>query len=216
MSSMIGRKSVLCTSTLPAIWHMAPAGGGEVEDVDSLFIILDCDAQDSAFLAGLGVMDYSLLVGMDDDSGELVGAFIDYLRQVRLPLSFSFPPLFFSTMALSAMHAIFSNKPRASPTTRRAPAAVHVGQAAGDVGEGLVRHHDHRRPRGRGGRQRRSRGPRGGRPDRHLAAAVQAALPQGAGELLRARALTPSIALFSQTRGLASVLLTLLTNRFRD
>lgn len=37
---------------------------------------------DTAFLAGLGVMDYSLLVGMDKTSGTLVIGIIDFIRQV--------------------------------------------------------------------------------------------------------------------------------------
>ena len=36
---------------------------------------------DSAFLASLGVMDYSLLVGVDEGRKELVVSIIDYLRQ---------------------------------------------------------------------------------------------------------------------------------------
>ena len=37
---------------------------------------------DTSFLAGLGVMDYSLLVGVDKARGELVVGVIDYIRQV--------------------------------------------------------------------------------------------------------------------------------------
>lgn len=37
--------------------------------------------RDTAFLESLGVMDYSLLAGVDEDSGELVVGIIDYLRQ---------------------------------------------------------------------------------------------------------------------------------------
>ncbi|KAL0696367.1 hypothetical protein Bca4012_063547 [Brassica carinata] len=36
---------------------------------------------DTAFLTSINVMDYSLLVGVDDESHELVGGIIDYLRQ---------------------------------------------------------------------------------------------------------------------------------------
>ena len=38
---------------------------------------------DTAFLAGLGVMDYSLLVGIDRDASQLVVGIIDFVRQVR-------------------------------------------------------------------------------------------------------------------------------------
>lgn len=38
---------------------------------------------DTAFLAGQGVMDYSLLVGVDSPNGALVVGIIDFLRQVR-------------------------------------------------------------------------------------------------------------------------------------
>lgn len=40
---------------------------------------------DTGFLAGLGVMDYSLLVGVDKARGELVLGVIDYCRQVCVP-----------------------------------------------------------------------------------------------------------------------------------
>ncbi len=40
---------------------------------------------DTAFLAGQGVMDYSLLVGVDVPNGALVVGIIDFLRQVGLP-----------------------------------------------------------------------------------------------------------------------------------
>lgn len=42
---------------------------------------------DTAFLAGQGVMDYSLLVGVDSPNGALVVGIIDFLRQVRLRLT---------------------------------------------------------------------------------------------------------------------------------
>jgi hypothetical protein len=45
-----------------------------------LFVYL-C-ATDTSFLSGLGVMDYSLLVGVDKRSQELVVGVIDYIRQV--------------------------------------------------------------------------------------------------------------------------------------
>ena len=38
---------------------------------------------DTAFLAGQGVMDYSLLVGVDSPNGALVVGIIDFLRQVH-------------------------------------------------------------------------------------------------------------------------------------
>ena len=37
---------------------------------------------DTAFLSGLGVMDYSLLVGVDDSNNTLVVGIIDFIRQV--------------------------------------------------------------------------------------------------------------------------------------
>lgn len=43
---------------------------------------------DSLFLASLNVMDYSLLVGVDDKSGELVCGIIDYLRKFTWDKSF--------------------------------------------------------------------------------------------------------------------------------
>ena len=39
---------------------------------------------DTAFLAGQGVMDYSLLVGVDSRYGALVVGIIDFLRQVKV------------------------------------------------------------------------------------------------------------------------------------
>lgn len=36
--------------------------------------------RDTAFLAALGVMDYSLLVGVDREANELVVAIIDFIR----------------------------------------------------------------------------------------------------------------------------------------
>ena len=41
---------------------------------------------DTAFLAGQGGMDYSLLVGVDSPNGALVVGIIDFLRQVRVIL----------------------------------------------------------------------------------------------------------------------------------
>ena len=41
---------------------------------------------DTAWLAGQGVMDYSLLVGLDSPNGALVVGIIDFLRQVGEPL----------------------------------------------------------------------------------------------------------------------------------
>ena len=38
--------------------------------------------RDTAFLAGLGVMDYSLLVGLDSNQHRLVIGIIDFIRQV--------------------------------------------------------------------------------------------------------------------------------------
>ena len=38
--------------------------------------------RDTAFLAGLGVMDYSLLVGLDSHTHRLVIGIIDFIRQV--------------------------------------------------------------------------------------------------------------------------------------
>ena len=40
-------------------------------------------AADTAFLAGLGVMDYSLLLGVDRQNRLLVVGIIDFVRQVR-------------------------------------------------------------------------------------------------------------------------------------
>lgn len=37
---------------------------------------------DTAFLSGLGVMDYSLLVGVDKSTNTLVVGIIDFIRQV--------------------------------------------------------------------------------------------------------------------------------------
>ena len=37
--------------------------------------------KDTSFLAKLGVMDYSLLVGIDEVNGQLVVGIIDYIRQ---------------------------------------------------------------------------------------------------------------------------------------
>ena len=44
---------------------------------------------DTAFLAGQGVMDYSLIVGVDSPNGALVVGIIDFLRQV---CTIFFPP----------------------------------------------------------------------------------------------------------------------------
>ena len=43
--------------------------------------------RDTAFLAGLGVMDYSLLVGLDSHTHRLVIGIIDFIRQVTMPPS---------------------------------------------------------------------------------------------------------------------------------
>lgn len=43
---------------------------------------------DTAFLSQLGVMDYSLLVGVDKSSSTLVVGIIDFIRQVILPENF--------------------------------------------------------------------------------------------------------------------------------
>ena len=40
--------------------------------------------RDTAFLAGLGVMDYSLLVGLDSHTHRLVIGIIDFIRQVNM------------------------------------------------------------------------------------------------------------------------------------
>lgn len=42
-----------------------------------------CLWQDTAFLASLGVMDYSLLVGVDKEGQVLAVSIIDFIRQVR-------------------------------------------------------------------------------------------------------------------------------------
>ena len=44
---------------------------------------------DTAFLAGQGVMDYSLIVGVDMPNGALIVGIIDFLRQVQCPLHFA-------------------------------------------------------------------------------------------------------------------------------
>lgn len=43
---------------------------------------------DTAFLAGQGVMDYSLIVGVDTPNGALVVGIIDFLRQVCIYLAY--------------------------------------------------------------------------------------------------------------------------------
>ena len=43
--------------------------------------------RDTAFLAGLGVMDYSLLVGLDTQQHRLVIGIIDFIRQVSFARS---------------------------------------------------------------------------------------------------------------------------------
>ena len=48
---------------------------------------------DTAFLAGQGVMDYSLIVGVDSPNGALVVGIIDFLRQVRTVVSSALPYL---------------------------------------------------------------------------------------------------------------------------
>lgn len=47
---------------------------------------------DTAFLSGLGVMDYSLLVGVHKASNTLVVGIIDFIRQVCFSDSLPFPP----------------------------------------------------------------------------------------------------------------------------
>ncbi len=44
--------------------------------------------RDTAFLAGLGVMDYSLLVGLDSHTHRLVIGIIDFIRQVSTHFTF--------------------------------------------------------------------------------------------------------------------------------
>ena len=46
--------------------------------------LLDALWADTALLSGLGVMDYSLLVGVDHAKGTLVVAIIDFVRQVSM------------------------------------------------------------------------------------------------------------------------------------
>lgn len=43
--------------------------------------------RDTAFLAGLGVMDYSLLVGLEPQQHRLVVGIIDFIRQVCTQMS---------------------------------------------------------------------------------------------------------------------------------
>ena len=54
--------------------------------------LLDALWADTALLTGLGVMDYSLLVGVDQSRGTLVVAIIDFVRQVN-PRFAPTPPL---------------------------------------------------------------------------------------------------------------------------
>ena len=49
-------------------------------------------AADTAFLASLGVMDYSLLLGVDRQNRQLVVGIIDFVRQVRASLELLPPP----------------------------------------------------------------------------------------------------------------------------
>ena len=46
---------------------------------------------DTAFLSGLGAMDYSLLVGVDKATNTLVVGIIDFIRQVRHQLTAAHP-----------------------------------------------------------------------------------------------------------------------------
>ena len=48
---------------------------------------------DTAFLASLGVMDYSLLVGMNQSGSTLVVGIIDFIRQVCALLQLNVPGL---------------------------------------------------------------------------------------------------------------------------
>ncbi len=53
---------------------------------------------DTAFLAGQGVMDYSLIVGVDMPNGALVVGIIDFLRQVRQDAGGDKPTVVFCTV----------------------------------------------------------------------------------------------------------------------
>ena len=48
---------------------------------------------DTLFLSIINVVDYSILVGMDEDKNELVVGIIDYMRQVRSSVHSSINPL---------------------------------------------------------------------------------------------------------------------------
>ena len=137
---------------------------------------------DSGFLAGLGVMDYSLLVGVDKARGELVLGVIDYCRQVwgwggsarvggkwqtglhprsgpALAIFRGFGGRCLCMLPLPLPLPQHAKTLPAPPPPLPSLPSVHVGQAGGDLGE-----------------EERHPGRRGQGPHRHLAQAVLAPL----------------------------------------
>ena len=72
--------------------------------------------RDTAFLASLGVMDYSLLVGVDRKNHVLVAGIIDFVRQVGWAGASLWPPLLLQNGCQMSGHAT---------TTAQVPADWH-------------------------------------------------------------------------------------------
>ena len=54
----------------------------------SKHILMEAIARDGKFLAEMGRIDYSLLIGLDDARGEMVVGIVDYLRKFGLDKKF--------------------------------------------------------------------------------------------------------------------------------
>ncbi len=76
---------------------------------------------DTAWLAGQGVMDYSLLVGLDSPNGALVVGIIDFLRQVR-----KWPSCALRASAALCLQMALSLPMGHSPTCLKSAAALAV------------------------------------------------------------------------------------------
>eukprot|EP00898_Chlorokybus_atmophyticus_P001216 jgi/Chlat1/2095/Chrsp17S02689 len=71
------KNAVLLDENLVEIMGTTPI----LVDAPAKSALQEAVSHDTAFLAGLGVMDYSLLVGVDEEKQELVVGIIDFIRQ---------------------------------------------------------------------------------------------------------------------------------------
>lgn len=73
--ALLARESILSSSSQTA-WQPLQVDQAAHANLEAVLW------RDTAFLAGLGVMDYSLLVGLDSQTHRLVIGIIDFIRQV--------------------------------------------------------------------------------------------------------------------------------------